>query len=792
MAAPSKRRAFSPYSADTGTRSLPPQYSTYSPRYQNTAPTSAPGISSFPRIYENQGELIPNASGTYTSPSPHHPHPFNAEQDAHQHSLQEQGLNYQHSSLSSPSEGETDDSSSPTHMPFSSSTPTTPSSQTPQHHPNYPCHNTSSQLWDSPHQTPEFGYAGTPSASTAYDNGTPVPYFITNSPGTGASTPVFDGQGPGFIGTPSTPPSPLYPFYSSPDLTTPTSEACARYGNPRHGNAHDSPFTPFYFPMSGGSESGGALLKEVENHEASEEVHRLMADQEGSSKFPGLSREWAGFEMSDEERRAAPGDDQVSPRTNTYGFKTQSPAAERRTTPLQAAAEIISPRNNTPDFETRETPLFPLTPAPLAPAFSPHTSPPLRRRVYSNSNAYRHFVQPPGPSSPLPPTPDLPLPEPRYSENYSINPYDANVARAHQLLEEHMKNRWSSVLSANSALQHITGTSGMGAASSSRAPLETAAMTLMHIKTGEPHPRPLLPGFSTPMQSMDRMQAERAGRVRSLRTIYEEYVLTPHARAEELCSLSIHAVSGFFGGASSGGGANPQPARLQNELLAHFNAVEGGTALQFLEIDIANPTGAYNRQPFERWAFFVIALPMVCGPGGVDRGHVGNHEKASMVIAAPLREVVVDGGKAVQDVLGDGTACLRRDFVFGPGVATRVEFWDKYGRWLDVGERAVGEGRAEWLCAEVEGVPGGRMEEWGGECEAVVLEGVRRDVERWGRVRGAMQEGVCRIAIRVVDWERVEREERARKRKEGRWGEGEVGDWERVGGSSVKKRRRGR
>ncbi|KFY70777.1 hypothetical protein V499_08956, partial [Pseudogymnoascus sp. VKM F-103] len=204
-----------------------------------------------------------------------------------------------------------------------------------------------------------------------------------------------------------------------------------------------------------------------------------------------------------------------------------------------------------------------------------------------------------------------------------INADDLHVARARQLLEEHMKSRWGSVLSANQALQAITGTTGLGSSvNSSKAHMETAAATLMHIKNRVPQPRPLLPGFGTPMQVMQRVQAERVGRGRSLRVVYEEYFSRPGARAVELCSLSIHAVSGSFGNAISGGsgGSSTQPAKLQNELLAHFTASEGGTAIQFVEIGIPNPTGSYNRHPFERWAFFAIAVPMVCGPGGVDKG----------------------------------------------------------------------------------------------------------------------------------------------------------------------------
>ncbi|KFY20526.1 hypothetical protein V493_07662, partial [Pseudogymnoascus sp. VKM F-4281 (FW-2241)] len=253
----------------------------------------------------------------------------------------------------------------------------------------------------------------------------------------------------------------------------------------------------------------------------------------------------------------------------------------------------------------------------------------------------------------------LPLPSPRYSEHYAINPYDADVARAHELLEAHMKNRWAGVLSANQALQDITGTSGGLGAGEGRDPVAAAkaATAAMGMDGGDcglsRAPRPLLPGFGTPMQVAQRMRDERVGKVRSLRAVYEEYVTLPHARAVDLSSLSIHAVSGFFDGGNGGGNPQQPVTKMQNELLAHYTEVEGATSIQLLEVDMPNPTGGGNRHPFERWAFFVIAMPVLCGPGGVDMGFVGGHERASMMIAAPMSEVVVDGGKAVESgVLG--------------------------------------------------------------------------------------------------------------------------------------------
>ncbi|OBT47040.1 hypothetical protein VE00_02406, partial [Pseudogymnoascus sp. WSF 3629] len=678
MAAPSKNRAFPPYPANAPPRSFPPQYHPgYTPQYHSFAPKSATTTSPFSASYDGIAELSPHVRGTYTSPSPHGAPLFNAELHAHQLSLQEQDLSYQYSpSPSALSEEETYGDFSPTYATDPPSTArTTPLSQTPEYHLlSHPCHNTSPQTWES-------GELFTPTAFTGYhDERTPVNYLTTTSPTAATPTTIHQGQEKGgyYIGTPSTPPSPLHPHVSSPDLTTPTTEARARYRS-----VLETPLTPLYFQPSspavtssmseGGSSIGGVPVGEVENNEASEVVHRLMADQEGTSKFPTSLTEWTGFEIPTEEEKSGQGG----------GRKGD---------------KLISPRTTTHTFPTQETPQYAETPSPLAPAYtSPITSPPVRR-TYTNSNAYRNFVPPPNPSSPLPPAPHLPLPSPRYSEDYSINPDDANVARARQLLEEHMKNRWGSVLSANQALQSITGTTGLGGVNSSRAPVETAAATLMHIKNRVPPPRPLLPGFGTPMQVMERMQAERVGRVRSLRAIYEDYFSRPDAKAVELCSLSIHAVSGSFGNSSSGS-CSPQPAKLQNELLAHFTASEGATAIQFVEIDIPNLMGGYHRHPFERWAFFVIAVPMVCGPGGVDRGFVGPWERGSMLIAAPLREVTGEG-KVVQDVLGDGRECWRRDFVFGPGVAGRVEFWNKYGRWVDAGRGAGGK----WLCAEVEGV----------------------------------------------------------------------------------------
>ncbi|OBT81621.1 hypothetical protein VE02_09894 [Pseudogymnoascus sp. 03VT05] len=769
MAAPSKNSAFPPYPTNNPHRSFPSQnHPSYTSQYHASAPTSAPATSPFTPSYDGIAELSPHVRGTYTSLSPHGAPLFNAELHAHQLSIQEKGLGYQYASLpSSSEEEETYGDFSPTYATApTSSTATTPFSQTPEKNIRYPYYSTENQIWES-------GELFTPTSFAPYQDGrTSVTYHTTTSPSINTPTTIHKGQEKGgyYIGTPSTPPSPLHPHVSSPDLTTPTTEACARYRS-----ALETPLTPLYFqpsspvvtsPMSeGASEFGGVPVGEIENEEASEVVHRLMADQEGTSRFPASLTGWAGFETATGE--------------------------ENYTSPGRKGDELISPRTTTHTFPTQETPQYAETPSPLAPAYiSPLTSPPVRR-IYTNSNAYRTFVPPPGPSSPPPPAPRLPLPEPRYSEDYSFNPDDAHVERARQLLEEHMKNRWGSVLSANRALQSITGTSGMGSVNSSRAPVETAAATLMHIKNRVPPPRPLLPGFGTPMQAMQRMQAERAGRGRSLRVIYEEHFERPNVRAEELCSLSIHAVSGSFGsnncnsGGSGGSGSGSQSGKLQNELLAHFTASESGPALQFVEINIPNPTGAYHRHPFERWAFFVIAIPMVCGPGGVDKGFVGSWERGSLFIAAPLREVGGEG-KAVQDVLGDGRGCLRRDFVFGPGVAQRVEFWDKYGRWVDVGRGAGGE----WLCAEVEGVEG-RMEGWVGG-EGVLEEGGRRDVERWGRVRRAMGGGVCRIVTRV--FEREGRVEGGRRKER----EGDGGDWEREGvrvvegGSSVKKRRRER
>ncbi|ELR06779.1 hypothetical protein GMDG_02217 [Pseudogymnoascus destructans 20631-21] len=599
MAAPSKNRASSPYTANNPHRSHPSQYHpAYTSQYHGSAPTSAPTTSPF--------APSPHGRGTYISPSPHGIPLFNAELHAHQLSLQERDLSYQHTSSPSSSE-ETYGDFSPIYATAPpSSALTMPSSQTPQHHFTRPCHKPPRQTWET-------GNPFTPTTFAPYhEDGTPVAYFTTTSPIT-TSTPaaIHQGQENGYhyIGTPSTPPSPLHPHISPLDLTTPTTEACARYRN-----AQDTPLTPFFFQATSpavtaprseaGSEFSGVLVGEVGNKEASEVVHRLMADQKGTSRFPASLAGWNGFENPEEEKSGQGGSE-----------------------------ELISPCTTTHTFPAQETPQYAETPSPLAPAYtSPLTSPRVRR-TYQNSNAYRHFVPPPGPLSPLPLAPRLPLPEPRYSEDYSINADDVHVARARQLLEEHMKNRWGSVLSANQALQFITGTD----AGSSRAPLETAAAALVHIKNRVPQQRPILPGFGTPMQSMQRMQAERAGRARSLRAIYDEYFSRPDARAVELCSLSIHAVSGSFGnsnrssGSSSSGTPNCQPAKLKNELLAHFTASEGGAAIQFVEIDIPNPTGSYNRHPFERWAFFVIAVPMVCGPGGVDKGFVGSWERGRCV-----------------------------------------------------------------------------------------------------------------------------------------------------------------
>ncbi|KFX88082.1 hypothetical protein O988_09160 [Pseudogymnoascus sp. VKM F-3808] len=709
MAAPSEYRTFRPYPANALPSSFPSQYSDYTTaQWHASTPTSASTLT--PASYEEQGELSPHVFGTYISPSSHDLPLFNTALHAHQFSLpKERCLDYQFGSSPPSSSSEANMDSSPAYTPDPpSSTPTTPDLQS-SHHP----HEVSNkQTWVNSKAR------RTSSAFAAYNETRPMGFLIPTSPN--LTTSIQGGRGE-HIGTPFTLPSPLYPYNFSPDLTTPTSSVLARFRN-----ATTSPATPHYFensspvvisPIFDGNEFGGGepLGLVPENQEASEEIRKLMADQKGTSTFPGSLARWTGFEGP--------------------------PAIENQFTQGQGWNELVSPHNTSYHFESQETPLLAGTPSPLAAAFSPFTSPPLVQRTYSDANAYRHFVPPPGPSSPLPRAPLLPLPEPRYSEHYSINPHDANVMRAHQLLEAHMKNRWGNVLSANRALQGITGTSGMGGNGGvgfGAAPLETAATTLMHIQTGGPRPKPLHPGFSTPMSVMRRTQAEGKGRVRSLRSIYREYITQPQKRAAELCSLSIHAVSGSIASNSSPG---LKDMKLRNELLGHFTAAKGGAILQLLEIDIANPTGTYNQDPFERWAFFVIGLPMVCGPGGADKGYVGEHERASMMIAAPLREVVTNNGKETQDVLSDGTACLRRDFVFGPGVTCRMEFWDKYSRWLDLGECAVLDEKAEWLSAELDEAPEGGMETWeqGGRPPQAVVDAVKKDVERWKRVKRAIE-----------------------------------------------------
>ncbi|KFY89056.1 hypothetical protein V500_05973, partial [Pseudogymnoascus sp. VKM F-4518 (FW-2643)] len=386
MAAPSKQRAYSPYPANAPHRSFPPQYHTsYTSQYHASTPTSAPAISPFPPSYDGHAKLSPDVFGTYTSPSPHDLPLFNTELHAHQLSLQEKGLSYQQFYSPSSSEGETYGSSSPTYTPFPpNSTPTTPSPQTPQHH---ACHSTNHQPWAAPNETAESSYPCTPTAFTGYDESTPVHYLSTTSPAT--NTPILlnvgERQEGYYIGTPSTPPPPLYPHVSSPDLTTPTSAAIARYRNAQD----NTPLTPLYFhvsspvmtsPMSEGSEFGGALVHEPENKEASEEVRRLMADREGRSRFPGSLGGWGGFETAVGEERMMPGgggNELVSPRNTMHGFESQSPAVEKRTTPGQAADEFVSPRTNSHGFETQETPLLAGTPTTLGPAYSsPLTSPP--------------------------------------------------------------------------------------------------------------------------------------------------------------------------------------------------------------------------------------------------------------------------------------------------------------------------------------------------------------------------------------------------------------------------------
>ncbi|KFZ03254.1 hypothetical protein V501_09400, partial [Pseudogymnoascus sp. VKM F-4519 (FW-2642)] len=344
MAAPSKNPAFPPYPANNPHRPFPSQnYPAYTSQYHASVPTSAPTTSPFPTSHDGLAELSHHGFGAYTSPSPHGVPLFNAELHAHQLNLQERDLSYQHTSSPSSSEEEIYGDFSPTYATAPpSSTATTPFSQTPEYHLSHPCHNFPPQTWES-------GNPFAPSTFTPHhEERTPVTYLTTTSPTTSTPTPIHPGQqkGPAYIGTPSTPPSPLHPHISSPDLTTPTTEALARYRN-----AQDTPLTPLYYQTSpavtspvpeAGSEFGGVPVGEVENKDANEVVHRLMADQEGTSRFPASLTGWTGFEIPAGE--------------------------ENHTNPGREGEELISPRTTTTHtFKPQETPQYAETPSPLAP-----------------------------------------------------------------------------------------------------------------------------------------------------------------------------------------------------------------------------------------------------------------------------------------------------------------------------------------------------------------------------------------------------------------------------------------
>ncbi|KFY28667.1 hypothetical protein V493_02812, partial [Pseudogymnoascus sp. VKM F-4281 (FW-2241)] len=309
MTPPSQHLVSSPFPANNPHCSFSPQnHPSYTSKNHASTPTRAPAM---PPSYNDIADLSPSVFGTY----PHNSQQLN---------LQEKDLSYQPSSSpTSSSSSDTQPGSSGIHTPFPPrSTPTTPSSHTPQHI-------SKQQLWDSPIQIAEGGYPGTPTTFAAFDGATPLSRLTTTSPSI-RGTPIIPIVGAGlYIGTPSTPPPPLTPPFvaSSPVFNSPTSSCCSDFG-------------------------GGAVGEEDGQHRTNWEMLRMMADREGDSKFPASLRKWMGFETprAGREKRISSGrrgDELVSPRTNASGFETKSPSAEGNLTPGGRTDEHVSPCTNT-------------------------------------------------------------------------------------------------------------------------------------------------------------------------------------------------------------------------------------------------------------------------------------------------------------------------------------------------------------------------------------------------------------------------------------------------------------
>jgi hypothetical protein len=222
---------------------------------------------------------------------------------------------------------------------------------------------------------------------------------------------------------------------------------------------------------------------------------------------------------------------------------------------------------------------------------------------------------------------------------------------------------------------------------------------------------------------------------------------------------------------------------LHNELLAHYASSPGTfdgigtcpTQIGMFEIDMPIDSDRESRSgPFERWLMLEIATSHIFRVPGTEASQIGTIHRgvygdqycaSAIYVAARLADLIVENVKPIQDILTDGTPCLRQDYTFGPNVRHRLEFSEKPGELCH-------NFSPKWLSAnmEIAWCPKGpaTSEEYKRHEEAyktALTEGVRQDIARWEKIAHAMATGACRIVSRVVDEERIEKKKKSEAKK---------------------------
>jgi len=399
-------------------------------------------------------------------------------------------------------------------------------------------------------------------------------------------------------------------------------------------------------------------------------------------------------------------------------------------------------------------------------------------------NAYRWATSPPDAGDVLPPVPQLPLPAPLYHESETADRGD-EIKRAQEALRAHMKNRWNYAFDASRKLQEVIGVSPGEAPHA--APHVLTEETLARHES--PQKLELRAGFGTPQAEIDH---ERQQRSRSLQAILREHRRRPSCRYTKLASLSIHRVSGDLDADAVRRRSQNSlsvcdsylqgPLKLHNELLAHYASSPGtfdgvgtgSTDIGMFQIDMPIDSDRESRSsPFERWLVLEISMPHIFRVPGTEalqiatihpELHGGQYCVSGVWVAAPLADLIVENAKPIQDILTDGTPCLRQDYTFGPNVRYRLEFSEK--------PSGFNHFPSEWLCAnmEIAWFPKGpesskEYERHEKAYEMALKEGVWQDIARWDKIRHAMATGACRIVTRVVDEERIEKKKKSEAKR---------------------------